>query len=126
LDTSIERVEFVRQLYNLRHVLEREEESHDTEAKIKQFQRKIDNYNKGRMKSFHTNDTPGINKGKKRRRGNDNRGIHSSVFTAVLRPVLIFVWSRVLICVLKPLRKPCGLFTRQNVSELQGLAPKGG
>jgi hypothetical protein len=54
------------------------------------------------------------------------RGIHSSVFTAVLRPVLIFVLSRVLICVLKPLRKPCGLFTRQNVSELQGLAPKGG
>jgi hypothetical protein len=56
LDTSVERVEFARQLYNLRHVLEREEESEDTETKIRQLQNEVEKHNKGRMKSFHTGD----------------------------------------------------------------------
>jgi hypothetical protein len=47
-------------LYNLRHVLEREEETGDTEAKIRQLQDKIEKYNKGHpMKSFHTKDARG-------------------------------------------------------------------
>jgi hypothetical protein len=43
-------------------------------------------------------------------------GFHSSVFKAVLRPVLTFVLSPVLIFVLKPLQKPFGW---QNTSEFE-------
>jgi hypothetical protein len=46
LNTSVGRAEFVRQLYNLRHVLERDEETEDTKAKIQQLQNKIDQHDK--------------------------------------------------------------------------------
>jgi hypothetical protein len=41
LNTSVGRAEFLRQLYNLRHVLESDKEAGDTEAKIRQFQNNI-------------------------------------------------------------------------------------
>jgi hypothetical protein len=58
LNTSVGRAEFVRQLYNLSHVLERDKEAGDTEAKIQRLQNKIDQHNKKYpMKSFDTEDT---------------------------------------------------------------------
>jgi hypothetical protein len=59
-------------LYNLQHVLEREEETEDTEAKIRQLKDKIEKHNKGHpMKSFHTNDTRGNNTLRNRRKCGD-------------------------------------------------------
>jgi hypothetical protein len=63
LDTSVGRAKFLRQLYNLRHVLERNKEAGDTEAKIQQLQNKIDQYDKKYyfMKSFYSKDSQGTN-----------------------------------------------------------------
>jgi hypothetical protein len=44
-------------LYNLRDVLEREEETEDTAAKMRQLINEIEKHNKGPMKTFHTMDT---------------------------------------------------------------------
>jgi hypothetical protein len=41
MNTSVGGAEFVRQLYNLRHVLERDKEAGDTKTKIQLFQNKI-------------------------------------------------------------------------------------
>jgi hypothetical protein len=73
LDTSVDRAGFVRQLYNLRHVLVRKEEIEDTGAKILQLQKKIEKHKGHPMKTFNTKDTPGTNnpQGNKRRRGDD-------------------------------------------------------
>ncbi|KAF8506612.1 kinase-like domain-containing protein [Russula emetica] len=58
LETSDDRAEFVRQLYNLRDMLEKEEEAGDTKAKIQQLQNRINQHHrKYPMKSFHTKDT---------------------------------------------------------------------
>jgi hypothetical protein len=61
-------------LHNLRHVLETEEGTEDTEAKIRQLQNKIEKHDKQHpMKAFNTRDT----RGNKRKRPNsdvDNRG----------------------------------------------------
>ena len=57
MDTSVGRAKFVRQLYNLRHLLERDEKGEDTEAKIYQLQSKIEKYDKKyHMASFNTKD----------------------------------------------------------------------
>jgi len=75
LNTSVERAKFVRQLYNFRHVLERAEETEDTEAEIQQLQNKINQHDKKYpMKSFHTKDYPGTNntQGNKRKRRNSD------------------------------------------------------
>ena len=57
MNDSKGRAEFVRQLYNLRHMLERDEETGDTEAKIKELQNRINKHNKRfPMKSFNTED----------------------------------------------------------------------
>jgi hypothetical protein len=64
-------------LYNLLHMLEREEETGDTGAKIRQLQKSIEKHNKEHpMQSFNTKDTPGTNnpQGNKRRRGDDGGG----------------------------------------------------
>jgi hypothetical protein len=85
LNTSVERAKFVRQLYNLRHVLERAEETEDIETKIQQLQNKINQHDKKYpMKSFHTKDSPGTNntQGNKRKRRNsdvDDRGAGGGV-----------------------------------------------
>jgi hypothetical protein len=58
LNDSVDRGDFVRQLYNLRHVLGNEE-TEDAKAKIQRLQNRIDQHNKEYpMKSFHTEDTP--------------------------------------------------------------------
>jgi hypothetical protein len=46
LDTSVGRVNFVQQLYNLRHVLDRDEETGDTKAKVRLLQNRIDQHGK--------------------------------------------------------------------------------
>jgi Protein kinase domain len=80
VSTSVERAKFVRQLYNLRHVLERDEETEDTKEKIVQLEWKINQYdNAVHMKSFHTKDNTSKNNTNKnntnkRRRVNDNEG----------------------------------------------------
>jgi hypothetical protein len=56
LNTSAARAKFVRQLYNLHKMLEREKETKDTEAKIQELLSKISN-DKGRFKPFYTKDT---------------------------------------------------------------------
>jgi hypothetical protein len=68
LDSSVERASFVRQLYNLHYVLEMEEETEDTAAKIQDLISKIEKHNKGRMKTFHTKDTPGSNHAQRNKR----------------------------------------------------------
>jgi hypothetical protein len=60
LNTAVGRAEFVRQLYNLRHVLETEEGTEDMEAKIQQLQNGIEKHGKQHpMKAFYTEDTQG-------------------------------------------------------------------
>jgi len=71
LDTSVGRAKFVRQLYNLHHMLERDENGEDTEAKINLLRSKIEKYdNEYPMESFNTKDKkPGTNNtGNKRKR----------------------------------------------------------
>jgi hypothetical protein len=68
----VDRAEFVRQLYNLRDMLEGDN-AKDTEAKIRQFQNKINQHNKiYPMKSFYTKDTTSMNK--RKRVDGDDRG----------------------------------------------------
>ena len=57
MDTSVNRAKFVRHLYNLRDVLEREEEAEDTAAKKRHLINEIENHIKGHMKTFHAKDT---------------------------------------------------------------------
>jgi len=76
LDTSLDCAQFVRQLYNLRDVLEREEAIEDTAWKIWELIKKIEKHNKGRIKTFHSKETPGPNnaQGNKRPRLNSDVG----------------------------------------------------
>jgi hypothetical protein len=83
LNTSVDRAKFTRQLYNLRHILE-SEENDDTEKKIQQLILMIDEHDtKHQLKKFNTKDsgtdtpgTPGTNNtlGKKRKRGQGASG----------------------------------------------------
>ena len=60
MNTSVGRVEFARQLYNLLHVPGGDGEDEGTEAKIGQFGDKILKYSKEfPIKSFYTKDTQG-------------------------------------------------------------------
>jgi len=74
LDTSVGRANFVRRLYNLRHELEKDEETEDAEAQIQRLQEAIMRHDKKHpIKSFYTKD----NNNNKRKRPNndvDNRG----------------------------------------------------
>ncbi len=75
MDTSGDRAKFVRQLYNLRDVLERDmgaEDTRDTTKKINQFLTTIDKYNeKHPMMSFNYKERT---TGKRKRGDNDDRG----------------------------------------------------
>ena len=64
---SVGRAKFVRQLSNLRDMLEREPDAGDTEAEIRQLQTKIEDHDKNNhIKSFHTKDGTGtVNKRKR-------------------------------------------------------------
>jgi len=73
LDTSVGRANFVRRLYNLRHELEKDEETEDAEAEIQRLQEAIMRHDKKHpIKSFYTKD----NNNKRKRPNNDvdNRG----------------------------------------------------
>jgi hypothetical protein len=64
LDTSVDRAEFVRQLYNLRHALESDNKAGDTMAEIQHLQYTIDQHDrpeKYSMKSFYSKDSRGTN-----------------------------------------------------------------
>lgn len=54
MTSSVERVEFVRQLYNLRDLLENNSEAEDINAKIEELQNRIDQH--VRMRAFNTKD----------------------------------------------------------------------
>jgi hypothetical protein len=67
LNTSVERAKFVRQLYNLRDLLDRDEETEGSVAEIERLQDKINQRNEEHtLKSFYTKD------GNERRRLNDD------------------------------------------------------
>ena len=67
---AADRAKFLRQLYNLRDMLEREGGAGDTNQKIRLLQRKIDQYDsQNPMKTFYTKDSPGT--GSKRKRLNN-------------------------------------------------------
>jgi hypothetical protein len=55
LNASGGRAKFVRQLYNLRHVLETDKEPEHADAEIQRLQNNIEQHKKGHpMKSFYT------------------------------------------------------------------------
>jgi hypothetical protein len=58
LHTPVERATFIRQLYNLREGLEREEENQVTEKEIERLQDKVKQHGEYyHLKSFHAKDT---------------------------------------------------------------------
>ena len=56
MNASVGRAKFARQLYNLRHELETDEETEGVEVETQRLQETIDQYDKP-MKSFYTKDS---------------------------------------------------------------------